>query len=72
MNSGKRSRGAVILATVAMVAAASGCSNKAEDSSSSGGGEAGDVTTDVGIEGNTIKLGVLTDLTGVFAASART
>jgi ABC-type branched-subunit amino acid transport system substrate-binding protein len=69
MNTGKRSRGAVILATVAMVAAASGCSNKAEDSSSSGGGgEAGDVTTDIGVEGETIKLGVLTDLTGVFAA----
>ena len=45
MNSGKRSRGAVVLATVAMVAAASGCSNKAEDSSSSsGGGDAGEVT----------------------------
>jgi hypothetical protein len=69
MNSGKRSRGAVILATVAVVAAASGCSNKAESNSGSGGGgDAGDVTTDIGIEGETIKLGVLTDLTGVFAA----
>jgi ABC-type branched-subunit amino acid transport system substrate-binding protein len=68
LNTGKRSRGAVLLA-VAVVAAASGCSNKAQDnSSSSGSGAAGDVKTDVGIEGTTIKLGVLTDLTGVFAA----
>jgi ABC-type branched-subunit amino acid transport system substrate-binding protein len=62
-----RSRGAVILA-VALIAAASGCSNKAESNSSSSGGAAGDVKTDIGVEGNTIKLGVLTDLTGVFAA----
>jgi ABC-type branched-subunit amino acid transport system substrate-binding protein len=68
MNIGKRSRGAVLLAVV-VVTAASGCSNKAQDnSSSSGSGQAGDVKTDVGIEGSTIKLGVLTDLTGVFAA----
>ena len=63
----KRSRGAALLA-VAVVAAA-GCSNKAQDSGSSGGeGEAADVATDIGVEGTTIKLGVLTDLTGVFAA----
>jgi ABC-type branched-subunit amino acid transport system substrate-binding protein len=68
MKPGKRSRGAVLLAVV-VVTAASGCSNKAQNNSSAGGsGAAGDVTTDVGIEGNTIKLGVLTDLTGVFAA----
>jgi ABC-type branched-subunit amino acid transport system substrate-binding protein len=68
MKPGKRSRGAVLLAAV-VVTAASGCSNKAQNNSSAGGsGAAGDVTTDVGIEGNTIKLGVLTDLTGVFAA----
>jgi ABC-type branched-subunit amino acid transport system substrate-binding protein len=69
MNPGKRSRGAAILATLAVVVAATGCSNKAENNSSSGGGGgAGDVTTDIGVEGETIKLGVLTDLTGVFAA----
>jgi ABC-type branched-subunit amino acid transport system substrate-binding protein len=68
MKLGKRSRGAVLLAVV-VVTAASGCSNKAQNNSSAGGsGAAGDVTTDVGIEGNTIKLGDLTDLTGVFAA----
>ena len=52
-----------------MVAAASGCSTKAPESSGGGGGgAAADVQTDVGVEGTTIKLGVLTDLTGVFAA----
>ncbi|MCW2534189.1 MAG: bra [Blastococcus sp.] len=66
MKLGKSSRGAVALAAV-VVAAASGCSTKAPESSG-GGGAAADVQTDVGIEGTTIKLGVLTDLTGVFAA----
>ena len=38
-----------------LLAAASGCSNKAQDTRvSGGGGDAGDVTTDVGIEGKTI------------------
>ena len=68
MNLGKRSRGAVAL-TAVVVAAASGCSTKAPESSGGGGGgDAADVQTDVGIEGTTITLGVLTDLTGVFAA----
>jgi ABC-type branched-subunit amino acid transport system substrate-binding protein len=66
MKLGKSSRGAVALAAV-VVAAASGCSTKAPESSG-GGSAAADVQTDVGIEGTTIKLGVLTDLTGVFAA----
>ena len=53
----------------AVVAAATGCSNKAQDSSGRRRrGASADVTTDVGVEGNTITLGVLTDLTGVFAA----
>lgn len=69
MNLGKRSRGAVALAAV-VVAAASGCSTKAPESSGGGGegGDAADVQTDIGVEGTTIQLGVLTDLTGVFAA----
>jgi ABC-type branched-subunit amino acid transport system substrate-binding protein len=68
MNLGKRSRGAVALAAV-VAAAATGCSTKAPESSGGGGGgDAADVQTDVGIEGTTITLGVLTDLTGVFAA----
>src|SRR4051794_629555 len=68
MKLGKSSRGAVALAAI-VVAAASGCSTKAPESSGGGGeGEAADVRTDVGVEGETIRLGVLTDLTGVFAA----
>jgi ABC-type branched-subunit amino acid transport system substrate-binding protein len=69
MKIGKRSRGAVAVAAV-VVAAATGCSTKAPESSGGGGegGEAADVQTDIGVEGETIRLGVLTDLTGVFAA----
>ncbi|TFV81294.1 ABC transporter substrate-binding protein [Blastococcus sp. CT_GayMR20] len=68
MNLGKRSRGTVALAAV-VVAAASGCSTKAPESSGGGGGgEAADVQTDIGVEGETIRLGVLTDFTGAFAA----
>ena len=67
MKLGKGSRSAVVVAAV-VVAAASGCSTKAPESSGSDEGAAGDVTTDIGVEGETITLGVLTDLTGVFAA----
>ncbi len=67
MKLGKGSRSAVVVAAV-LVAAVSGCSTKAPESSGSAEGAAGDVQTDVGVEGKTIKLGVLTDLTGVFAA----
>jgi ABC-type branched-subunit amino acid transport system substrate-binding protein len=69
MKIGKRSRGAVALAAV-VAATATGCSTKAPESSGGGGGggQAADVQTDIGVEGTTIRLGVLTDLTGVFAA----
>ena len=68
MKLSKSSRGAVALAAL-VVAAASGCSTKAPEASEGGGeGAAADVQTDVGVEGETIRLGVLTDLTGVFAA----
>ncbi|MCF6742734.1 ABC transporter substrate-binding protein [Blastococcus sp. KM273128] len=68
MRLSKRSAGATMLAAT-FVLAASGCSTKAPESSGGGGAAAGgDVATDVGIEGETINLGVLTDLTGVFAA----
>jgi ABC-type branched-subunit amino acid transport system substrate-binding protein len=64
-----RLRGATVLAAAAVVAV-SGCSTKAPESGGGGGGGGGEgeVTTDVGVEGTTIRLGVLTDLTGVFAA----
>ncbi|RFU21213.1 ABC transporter substrate-binding protein [Geodermatophilus marinus] len=56
-------------ALTALAVVATGCGTRAEDDGGGGGGgEAGDVATDVGVEGNTITLGVLTDLTGVFAA----
>ena len=70
MRLSKRSTGATMLAA-ALAVTASGCSTKAPESSGGGGGEGGaaaEVTTDVGVEGETITLGVLTDLTGVFAA----
>jgi ABC-type branched-subunit amino acid transport system substrate-binding protein len=71
MKQGKRFRSASLLAAV-VVAAATGCSTEAEDTASpgggGGGGGGGEVQTDIGVEGNTITLGVLTDLTGVFAA----
>jgi ABC-type branched-subunit amino acid transport system substrate-binding protein len=68
MNLGHRSRGAVAAAAIVVLAA--GCSTKAPESSGGGGGggDAADVQTDVGVEDTTIQLGVLTDLTGVFAA----
>jgi ABC-type branched-subunit amino acid transport system substrate-binding protein len=69
MKLGKSSRSAVVVAA-AVVVTASGCSTKAPESSGGGGGggDAADVQTDIGVEGTTITLGVLTDLTGVFAA----
>jgi ABC-type branched-subunit amino acid transport system substrate-binding protein len=69
MRAGTRLRGATVLAAAAAVAV-SGCSTKAPESGGGGGGggAAEEVTTDIGVEGTTIRLGVLTDLTGVFAA----
>ena len=68
MKLGKSSRSAVVVAA-AVVVTASGCSTKAPEIGGGGwGGDAADVTTDIGVEGETITLGVLTDLTGVFAA----
>ncbi|MCW2696343.1 MAG: bra, partial [Modestobacter sp.] len=69
MRLSKRSTGATMLAA-ALAVTASGCSTKAPESSGGGGGggAAAEVQTDVGVEGETITLGVLTDLTGVFAA----
>ena len=58
-----------VLLAATILAAASGCSTKAPDTAAPGGGTgSGEVKTGRGIEGKTITLGVLTDLTGVFAA----
>jgi ABC-type branched-subunit amino acid transport system substrate-binding protein len=67
MKLGTRLRGAVVLAATVVVVV-SGCSTKAQNSSSNSSGSAGSVKTDVGVQGTTINLGVLTDLTAVFAA----
>ena len=58
-------RGAVALVSVAIVLAGSGCSTKASDSATT---TQDGVKVGRGIDGNTITLGALTDLTGVFAA----
>jgi len=64
-------RAGVLLAAT-ILAAASGCSTKAPDTAAPGGGTGGtggdEVKVGRGVEGTTINLGVLTDLTGVFAA----
>ena len=66
MNLGKRT-GAALAA--ALLTAAAGCSTKAPDTATGGGGGGeGEVQTGVGVTENDITLGVLTDLTGVFAA----
>ena len=63
-----RSRAAALLLAAA-VATVSGCSTKAPSSSAGGSsGGSGTVKTGPGVSGTTIKLGVLTDLSGVFAA----
>jgi ABC-type branched-subunit amino acid transport system substrate-binding protein len=58
-------RALVVVAIVALVATS--CSNKAPEATSSGGGGGG-VKTGPGVTANTINLGILTDLHGVFAA----
>ena len=72
MRTGKALRATTAVAAAVVVATA-GCSTRAPETGGGGGGggeggAAGEVTTDVGVEGTTITLGVLTDLTGVFAA----
>lgn len=49
----------------ATILALTACSSKAEDDSGSGGG-GGDLKSDAGVTDSTIKLGVLTDTSGVF------
>ena len=58
-------RGAIALVSVTMVLAASGCSTKSSDAETS---TQDGVEVGRGVDGDTITLGSLTDLTGVFAA----
>lgn len=59
---------AALLAVLALTAA--GCSDKAKDDGADGGGDkgAGGVKTGKGVTDKTIALGVLTDMTGVYAS----
>jgi ABC-type branched-subunit amino acid transport system substrate-binding protein len=65
----RRARAGALIAAAALVTI-TGCSTKATDGGGSGGGgsQNGGVTTGRGISDNTITLGSLTDLSGVFAA----
>jgi len=67
MRVARRTQAAALLVAAAL-AAVSGCSTKAPSSGGSASGASGTVKTDKGVSGNTITLGVLTDLSGVFAA----
>ncbi|WP_415953669.1 ABC transporter substrate-binding protein [Streptomyces sp. KLOTTS4A1] len=62
---GRRATAAAV-AVVLAVAGAAGCSSKAKDKDTGKEG-AGGVKTGVGVTDKTIKLGVLTDMTGVYA-----
>ncbi len=56
---------------VAVVLTAASCSTKAADTggdTGNGGGDPNELTTDFGVTDDTITLGILTDLTGPFAA----
>jgi ABC-type branched-subunit amino acid transport system substrate-binding protein len=65
----RRSSTAVGLTVLALTAAATGCSTKAKDNTAGvAAPSAGAVKTGPGVSGDTITLGVITDLTGVFAA----
>ena len=57
-----------VLLTASVLVAAAGCSTKAQDEDDTATTGDGEVKVGRGIEGTTITLGVLTDLTGVFAA----
>lgn len=64
----RRSRAAALLIAAAL-ASVTACSTKAaNNNASSGSGSGGSVKVGRGISGNTITLGALTDLSGVFAA----
>ncbi len=58
-----------VLLAAALLAAATGCSTKAADTGTATSGSG--VKTGPGISGTTIGLGLLTDLTGVFAAQGK-
>lgn len=70
----RRLRASAALLALATLTAA-GCTTRAEDAGGGGGGGGGgaegEVATGIGVTDDTIRLGQLTDLTGVFAALSR-
>jgi ABC-type branched-subunit amino acid transport system substrate-binding protein len=68
MNASKKSLAAALTACALLIGLA-GCGSKGQDNSSGGGGsgQSGAVKTGPGVSDKTITLGVLTDLSGVFA-----
>jgi ABC-type branched-subunit amino acid transport system substrate-binding protein len=60
-------RHTLVAGCVALALVASACSTKAKKSNDDGGGGGGGVKTGPGVTASTINLGVLTDLSGVFA-----
>lgn len=63
-----RSLASWLAVAVLLAAFVAGCGSKGEDTEPTGGGEAGAVKTGPGVSDSTITLGLLTDLSGVFAA----
>lgn len=57
-----------LAAGVILAAVVGGCGDKAEDEAASGGGEGGSLKTGPGVTDREISLGVMTDVSGVFAA----
>jgi ABC-type branched-subunit amino acid transport system substrate-binding protein len=62
-------RSGLALSGAALLTVIAGCSTRAEDTPSAAA--EGEVQTGRGVSGDTIKLGVITDFTGVFAASGK-
>ncbi|MFJ8822952.1 ABC transporter substrate-binding protein [Streptomyces sp. NPDC102467] len=62
-----RTRPLTVTAVAALLALTAACSSKAEDGGGDDKQSAGGVKTGPGISGKTIDLGVLTDMTGVYA-----
>jgi ABC-type branched-subunit amino acid transport system substrate-binding protein len=60
----------VLAASLVLALSLSACGSKGSSSTSSGGGSSGSIKTGPGITDKTITLGVLTDLSGVFAPLA--
>ena len=68
MRGNNRAIASWLAASVLLAGLVAGCGSKGEKSGGSSGGGGGSVKTDKGVTGKEISLGLLTDLSGVFAA----